>query len=186
MRIVGILGPLDPGGAQLSALRLSAALRRHGAPTTQLAGDAPAPGLKLAARYGLPRTPTECGTARCGPACSGRPRPYLPAGSPPGFAGADLVHAHMAGAWWAAARAMSSDVPPVARGHNEMCWPGQDHTPQARARPLGAGRLSAEPLPGLPLPRLTFPVRFRAGKAPEVLVAARALLAAPPSAYVAV
>ena len=44
-----------------------------------------------------------------------------------------------------------------------------------RYRPEG---LSAEPLPGLPSPRLTFTGRFRAGKAPEVLVAALALLAA--------
>jgi hypothetical protein len=39
----------------------------------------------------------------------------------------------------------------------------------------------AGPLSGLPSPRLTFTGRFRAGKAPEVLVAALALLAAPPA-----
>jgi hypothetical protein len=50
-----------------------------------------------------------------------------------------------------------------------------------RYRPEG---LSAEPLPGLPSPRLTFTGRFRAGQAPETLVAAHALLAAPP-AYLA-
>jgi hypothetical protein len=54
MRIVRILGTLEPGGAQLSALRLSAALRRHGMVTTLLAGDATAPALELVARYGLP------------------------------------------------------------------------------------------------------------------------------------
>jgi hypothetical protein len=43
--------------------------------------------------------------------------------------------------------------------------------------------LPAEPLPGLPSPRLTFTGRFRAGKAPEVLAMALALLAAPPPAY---
>ena len=43
--------------------------------------------------------------------------------------------------------------------------------------------LLAEPLPGLPSPRLTFTGRFRAGKAPEALAAAPALLAAPPPAY---
>ena len=41
--------------------------------------------------------------------------------------------------------------------------------------------LPAGPRPGLPSPRLTFTGRFRAGKAPEVLVAALALLAAPPA-----
>jgi len=54
MRVVRILGTLEPGGAQLSALRLSAALRAHGIATTLLAGDATPSGLELAARYGLP------------------------------------------------------------------------------------------------------------------------------------
>jgi hypothetical protein len=44
-----------------------------------------------------------------------------------------------------------------------------------RYRPEG---LSAEPLPGLPSPRLTFTGRFPTGKAPEVLVAALALAGA--------
>ena len=41
--------------------------------------------------------------------------------------------------------------------------------------------LPAGPQPELPSPRLTFTGRFRAGKAPEVLVAALALLASPPA-----
>jgi hypothetical protein len=53
MRVVRVLGVLEPGGAQLSALRLSAALRRHGVTTTLLAGDATPPGMALAARYGF-------------------------------------------------------------------------------------------------------------------------------------
>ena len=51
--VVRVRGVLEPGGAQLSALRLSAALRRHGVATTLLAGDATPPGLELAARYGF-------------------------------------------------------------------------------------------------------------------------------------
>src|SRR6266704_2262067 len=54
MRVIRILGTLEPGGAQLSALWLSAALRAQGVATTLLAGDATPPGLELAARYGLP------------------------------------------------------------------------------------------------------------------------------------
>ena len=54
MRVARILGTLEPGGAQLFALRLSAELRRHGVATTLLAGDATPSGLELAARYGLP------------------------------------------------------------------------------------------------------------------------------------
>src|ERR1700693_4276254 len=53
IRVVRVLGVLEPGGAQLSALTLSAALRRHGVATTLLAGDATPPGLELAARYGF-------------------------------------------------------------------------------------------------------------------------------------
>jgi len=41
--------------------------------------------------------------------------------------------------------------------------------------------LPAGPRPGLPSPQLTFTGRFRAGKAPEVLVAAFALPAATPA-----
>jgi glycosyltransferase involved in cell wall biosynthesis len=43
--------------------------------------------------------------------------------------------------------------------------------------------LSARPWPGLASPRLTFTGRFRADKAPDVLVEALALLDAPPPAY---
>jgi glycosyltransferase involved in cell wall biosynthesis len=43
--------------------------------------------------------------------------------------------------------------------------------------------LSAAPLPGLPAPRLTFAGRFRADKAPDVLIEALPLLPAPPPAY---
>ena len=56
-----ILGTLEPGGAQLSALQLSAALRRHGITTSLLAGDA---------------TPLGAGTGRPAMAC-----PRTPAGS---------------------------------------------------------------------------------------------------------
>jgi glycosyltransferase involved in cell wall biosynthesis len=132
MRVVRILGALEPGGAQLSALRLSVALRRHGVATALLAGDATPAGLELAARYGLPAD-----------AC--RVSQVLAPGSlqwtiEPGFAGwlgprlaqASLVHAHMVGAWWAAAQAMPPHVPLVASEHNQLSWPAGDHTAQAR------------------------------------------------------
>src|SRR5258706_16430496 len=100
-RVIRILGTLEPGGAQLSALRLSVALRRHGVATTLLAGDATPAGLELAARYGLAADP-------------GRGSHVLPPDTlqwtpPSGFARwlhartprARLGHAHMMGAWWA-------------------------------------------------------------------------------------
>jgi len=53
VRVARIFGTLEPGGAQLFGLRLSAELRRYGVTTILLAGDATPAGLELAARYGL-------------------------------------------------------------------------------------------------------------------------------------
>jgi glycosyltransferase involved in cell wall biosynthesis len=214
MRIVRILGILEPGGAQLSALRLSAELRRHGVATTLLAGDATPPGLELAARYGLPADAYRVRDRQMLPSLQWTPSPAFARWLGPRLGRADLVHAHMVGAWWAAARAAPPRVPLVASEHNQMSWPDGDHTPQAReaarrvdlffahgpaVRAWAAGiglddgrlrdgrsaleGLSAGPLPGLPSPRLTFAGRFRGDKAPDVLVEALALLAAPPPAY---
>jgi glycosyltransferase involved in cell wall biosynthesis len=213
MRIVRILGTLEPGGAQLSALRLSAALRSRGVMTTLLAGDATAQGIELCARYGFQATSyrTAGPATRC--TLQWTLSPEFAAWVGPHLADADLVHAHMVGAWWAAAQAMPSAVPLVASEHNELSWPCGDHTDQAAgaakrvdlffahgpaawswARRIGldgrlrAGRssvagLSAEPLPGLFSPRITFAGRFREDKAPDVLIEALALLAEPPPAY---
>jgi glycosyltransferase involved in cell wall biosynthesis len=38
----------------------------------------------------------------------------------------------MIGAWWAAAQTLPTDVPLVASEHNQMTWPADDYTPQAR------------------------------------------------------
>lgn len=133
MRVVRILGTLEPGGAQLSTLRLTVALRRHGITTTLLAGDAIPSGIELAARYRVPADAYHVGDAL--PACSLQwtPRPEFAEWLAPRLRQADLVHAHMFGAWWAAARAVPAQVPLVASEHNQMTWPGDDHTPQARS-----------------------------------------------------
>jgi glycosyltransferase involved in cell wall biosynthesis len=213
MKVVRVLGVLEPGGAQLSALLLSAALRRHGVATILLAGDATPSGLALAARYGCPADAFRVSERVSPRSLQWTPEPGFADWLRPRLAPADLVHAHMVGAWWAAARALPPHVPLVASEHNEMSWPGDDHTAQARvaarrvdllfahgpavtawAAGLGlggrlrAGRssvegLSARPWPGLASPRLTFTGRFRADKAPDVLVEALALLDAPPPAY---
>ncbi len=189
MRIVRTLGTLELGGAQLSALRLSAAVRRHGTATTLLAGDATAPGLEVAARYGLPADAFRTRDRQMLASLQWTPRQDLPAGSAPGLAGPAWC-TRAVGGWRAAARALPPEVPLVASEHTEMCWPGRDHTPQAGPRPgasacssrmgrlaahgplvgLDDGRLRegrwaleglpAEPLPALPSPRLTFTGRF--------------------------
>jgi len=153
MRIVRILGTLEPGGAQLSALRLSAALRRHGMATTLLAGDATAPGLELAARYGLPADAYRMRDRQMLPSLQWTPSPGFARWLGPRVGRADLVHAHMVGAWWAAARAVPPGVPLVASEHNEMCWPGRDHTPQARAAARRVGLFFAHGRPAARGPR---------------------------------
>jgi glycosyltransferase involved in cell wall biosynthesis len=213
MRVVRVLGVLEPGGAQLSALMLSAALRRHGVVTTLLAGDATPPGLALAARYGFPADAFRVSELVPPRSLQWTPEPGFADWLGSRLAPADLVHAHMVGAWWAASRAVPPRVPLVASEHNQMSWPGGDHTAQARAAArrldllfthgpaasawaagLGLGGrlregrssvegLSARPWPGLASPRLTFIGRFRADKAPDVLVEALALLRVPPPAY---
>jgi glycosyltransferase involved in cell wall biosynthesis len=213
MRIVRILGALEPGGAQLSALRLSAALRTRGIMTTLLAGDATRQGLELSARYDFPVAAYRM--SELTPSCTLQwaLAPEFAAWLGPRFADADLVHAHMVGAWWAAAQAMPPDLPLVASEHNALSWPCGDHTDEAAdaarrvdlffahgpaawswARGIGLGTrlrpgrssvtgLLAVPLPGLPSPRITFAGRFHEEKAPDVLIEALALLAEPPAAY---
>ncbi len=214
MNVVRVLGTLEPGGAQLSVLRLTVALRRQGIATTLLAGDANPAGLEIAARYGVPARAYR--VSEVVPACSLQwtPRPEFADWLAPRLSEADVVHAHMFGAWWAAAQVVPAHVPLVASEHNQITWPGEDHTPQARsagrrvdlffshgpaARAWAArigmddGRLrdgrssveglDAEPLPGLPSPRVTFAGRFRSDKAPDALVEALALLDSPPPAY---
>src|SRR5215467_11233251 len=185
MRLVRLLGVLEPGGAQLSALRLSAALRRHGVVTTVLAGDATPAGLALAARCGFAagayRVSEQVG------ACSLQwtPEPAFADWLGPRLGSADLVHAHMVGAWRAAARAAARRV--------ELMF---THGPAVHAWAAGLGLgarladgrssvegLSARPWPRLAWPRVTFTGRFRADKAPDLLVEALALLDPPPAAY---
>jgi glycosyltransferase involved in cell wall biosynthesis len=194
-------------------LRLSAALRSRGVETTLLVGDATTQGLELCARHGFAATAYRVSdlAARC--TLQWTLAPEFAAWLGPHLADADLVHAHMVGAWWAAAQAMPPAVPLVASEHNALSWPCGDHTDQAAsaakrvdmffahgpaawswARGIGLetrlrpGRSSvtgllAEPLPGLPSPRITFAGRFREDKGPDVLIEALALLAESPPAY---
>ena len=127
-----VLGTLEPGGAQLSALRLSVALRRHGITTMLLAGDATPAGLDLAARHGLPADAYRVSDVMPADSMQWTPSPEFADWLRLRLTDAELVHAHMIGAWWAAARALPPEVPLVASEHNQMTWPGADHTPQAR------------------------------------------------------
>jgi glycosyltransferase involved in cell wall biosynthesis len=208
MQVTRVLGKLEPGGAQLALLRLSRELeRRHGVRTNLVVGDATHDGIRLAQRYGV-RTIA----FRTGPAV--HPLRNLQWVRSRRFAewladklgGADLVHAHMIGAWWAVAQVIDHRTPFIATEHNEVGWT----TRRIRSLQPAAGRidrfyamgpaacrfalnagvraeairparspvagLSATPLDGLRTPRLTFAGRFCPDKGPDVLVEAISLL----------
>lgn len=124
MHIVRVLAKLEPGGAQLALLRLTRELaREHGVDTTLLVGDATPAGLDLARRYAVVPQVFSV-SARLDPV---RNRQWQLSGE---FAawlsgkvgGADLVHAHMVGAWWAAAQVHDGRSPFVATEHNQVNW----------------------------------------------------------------
>ena len=207
LTVARVIGVLERGGAQLSALRLSAALRSEGFVTRLYAGDATDEGIELAASFDIP-VETFARDAHLQWVPSGDFAAWLR----PRLAGADLVHAHMFGAWWAAAAAMPDEVPLVASEHNAVTWPYGDHVSQARAavarisaffahgpaarafadslgvpaERLFEGRsiiegFDARALPGLPSPRVTFAGRLHPEKGPDVLLEALALLRDPPA-----
>jgi glycosyltransferase involved in cell wall biosynthesis len=209
VQVVRAIGVLEPGGALLSALRLSRALRGHGIETTLVAGDATPAGLEVARAHGFEVEHfSEVRNLQWEP-CEAF-ADWLAKR----VAGADLVHGHMFGAWWAAARAAPDDVPVVASEHNAVCWPRAAHDDAAAtvARRLGcffghgpetrawaarigvpgdriiAGEsaiegLDARPQSDVPTPRITFAGRLAAERGPDVLVEAIGMLADPPPTF---
>ena len=208
MQVIRVLGKLEPGGAQLALLRLSRELeRRHGVRTRLVVGDATLDGIRLARRYGV-----QAVAFRTGPAL--HPRRNLQwersrrfaAWLTDKLAGADLVHAHMVGAWWAVAQVIDPWTPFNATEHNQVNWTPRRigslqpaacridrfyaMGPAACQFAVSAGvrtdvirparspvaGLSATPRAGLRTPRLTFAGRFCEDKGPDVLVEATSLL----------
>lgn len=209
LEVARVVGVLELGGAQLSLLRLAAALRSHGVQTRLYAGGATAAGVALAEEFGVPVE--VFGT---GGGWQWVPSHDFADWLRPRLRGADLVHGHMVGGWWAAARAAPPDVPLVASEHNAVSWPHGDHSAQAReavgrvsaffahgpaarafAEAIGVpaerlhegrspvGGTDATAVPGLPEPRITFAGRLHAEKGPDVLVDALALMPDPPTTF---
>ncbi len=111
IRVVRIVGVLEPGGAQLSALRLSRALAGFGIDSPLLlAGDATAAGVDVARRYGTTIEAFSHGEHR---RLQWTPDDAFVDWLRPRLVGADLVHAHMFGAWWAAAAALQDSGTPL-------------------------------------------------------------------------
>jgi glycosyltransferase involved in cell wall biosynthesis len=208
MHVIRVLGKLEPGGAQLALLRLSRELeRRHGVRTRLVVGDATHDGIRLAQRYDVETIAFRTGSAV-------HPQRNLQWEQSEKFAawltdklgGADLVHAHMVGAWWAVAQVIDPWTPFIATEHNEVNWTTRRITslqraacridrfyamgPAASRFAVNAGvrtdvirparspvaGLSATPRDGLRSPRLTFAARFCEDKGPDVLVEAISLL----------
>ena len=206
MDIARVIAKLEPGGAQLSMLRVMRELRGHGITSALLCGWATPAGIELARQHGVePEVWGDGGNLQW------VPDPRFADWLGPRLGAADLVHAHMFGAWWAAARAAAPDTPLVASEHNRYVWPGRPrsaemrealarvdvffaHGPSARATVLAHGLpvtrvregispvtgTDARPAPGLPSPRIVFAGRLHADKGPDILVEALALLREPP------
>jgi glycosyltransferase involved in cell wall biosynthesis len=204
-----VIAKLEPGGAQIAAFRLSAGLRRHAIESHLIAGDATAEGVRLAREYDLE---AECLHERV-TGLQWTPSAEFAAWLAPRLRGADLVHAHMFGAWWAAAQVVPDGVPLVASEHNAYKWPGEPcdrelraalprvdrffaHSPKAAAtlreaglpaERLARGRSSVDgpcpPLPGLPSPRIVFTGRLARDKGPDLLVEALARMDRPAPAF---
>jgi len=131
MRSVRVIANLEAGGAQLSALRLARALEPRGWRTRFLAGSASAEGIDLFRRRGV-----EVEVFRRSGNLQYACLPTFADWLEPRLAGADLVHGHMLGAWWAAARAAGRSLPVVGSEHNAYQWPPEP--------PFGAVRQALE------------------------------------------
>jgi glycosyltransferase involved in cell wall biosynthesis len=132
--VARVIAKLEPGGAQLGAFRLSQALRRVGIESHLIAGDATAEGIALARAHGLEVDSFAEGTAhgRGGPDLQWTPSRLFADWLAPRLTGADLVHAHMFGAWWAAAQSLPAATPLVASEHNALSWPDEPYLAEAR------------------------------------------------------
>ena len=122
-----MVAKLDRGGAQLSLLRVARSLATRGIETRLVAAHASPEGVALAREHGLePEVYGMAGNLQWVPDAG------FAAWLEPRLHGADAVHAHMFGAWWAAAHAVADGQPLVASEHNAYHWPGRVHDRELR------------------------------------------------------
>jgi glycosyltransferase involved in cell wall biosynthesis len=203
---VRVIAKLEPGGAQLSMLRVMEELNRRGIASELLCGWASPEGIELARQHGVePEVYGDDGNLQW------VPEPRFADWLAPRLLAADLVHAHMFGAWWAAASAKPLSTPLVASEHNQYLWPERPyvdemrealgrvdvfyaHGPSARdtvianGMPLERIREGVSPVAGtdaveragLPSPRIVFAGRLHDDKGPDILIEALGLLDDPP------
>ena len=127
MRLARVMAKLEPGGAQLTALTLARSLRDYGFETTLLAGQATAEGVALCESLGVP-VDVFGGSA----SLQYEPDKSFARWLGPRLEEVDVIHAHMFGAWWAAARSAPPGVPLVASEHNAVQWPARPRTREMR------------------------------------------------------
>jgi glycosyltransferase involved in cell wall biosynthesis len=204
--VARVIAKLEPGGAQLSMLRVIRELRGHGIASALHCGWATPAGIELAREHGV-----EAEIWGEGEDLQWVPQPRFAEWLVPRLAAADVVHAHMFGAWWAAAHAAPAGAPLVASEHNQYLWPGRPrtaemremlrrvdvffaHGPTARATVIAHGLplervregispvvgTQARPAADLPRPRIVFAGRLHPDKGPDILIEAIGLLRDPP------
>jgi len=127
VRLVRIIAALESGGAQLGALRVTRELARRGVATRTLAGEATPSGLDLFASGGVD---VEVWGGRSG--LQYEPSEAFAAWLEPRLQDAEVVHAHMFGGWWAAARAVPARTPLCASEHNRLRWPAAPRSSEMR------------------------------------------------------
>ena len=206
------MAKLEPGGAQLSMLRVMAELRGRGIASELLCGWASAEGVELARRHGVePEVWGEGGNLQWTP----DPALRRLAGAAAGETRAD-PRAHVRRVVGGGARRAGAATPLVASEHNQYLWPDRPYGVEmrdgarprrrllrpraerprdgARARP-GAGSAAQpgispvvgtqdRPLAGLPSPRIVFAGRLHADKGPDILIDAIGLLRDPPATLI--
>lgn len=122
-----MVAKLDRGGAQLSLLRVAQSLAPRGVVTRLLAGHASPEGIALAREHGFePEVFGEEGNLQWVPSAK------FAAWLEPRLSGADAVHAHMFGGWWAAAQAVTDGQVLIASEHNAYHRPGRPHARELR------------------------------------------------------
>jgi glycosyltransferase involved in cell wall biosynthesis len=213
VRIHAVIGVLEPGGAQLSLLRLARAQVALGIETRLLADDATPQGVALARHFGFEPDVRQMRTEITDPSRQWTPNPDFARWLRARMGSVDLIHAHLFGAWWAAARSAPRGVPVIASEHDAMSSTLGDyslsaaavgsrvdrffaHGPGAQAFVRGLGvdpakvlpgksaiSLHTTPRPGLASPRITFTGRLREDKGPDLLLHALAMMHAPPLTY---
>jgi glycosyltransferase involved in cell wall biosynthesis len=131
--IARVVSKLELGGAQLSLLRVSRALAARGHRTRLFAGTATPSGIELARSFGI-----EAEVMGSDKDLQWHCDPDFATWLAPRLVGADVVHAHMLGSWWAAAGAVPVDVPLIASEHNGYAYWGE---PPWAAMAAVAGRV---------------------------------------------